>query len=101
MAALAAVVFSSYACDTENPTVPVHATAAVPAYTVRGVVKQATDDTLFVHHEAIDDFADLDGQVIGMDAMVMRFHLAPGLVHGYQEGDKLEFLYFMGGGRWS
>jgi hypothetical protein len=46
-----------------------------------------------VRHEAIPDFADRDGKVVGMGAMVMPFELAPGVaVEGMREGDPVELL---------
>jgi hypothetical protein len=44
-----------------------------------------------VRHEAIPDFADKDGKVVGMGAMVMPFELADGVaVEGVREGDPVE-----------
>ncbi|MGD2083058.1 MAG: copper-binding protein [Chromatiales bacterium] len=67
---------------------------AVRSYTARGVVLEATDDALTVHHEAIDDFVGSDGRVIGMDPMAMRFRRGRGVGAGaVDEGDKIRFRF--------
>jgi len=46
---------------------------------------------LFLHHEAIDDWAGRDGKVEGMDTMTLGFAVAEGVsLEGIQPGDKVE-----------
>lgn len=64
-------------------------------YTVRGEIVRLPAATgprqLSLRHEAIDDFADAAGKVVGMGSMVMPFDLAPGVaLDGLQAGDKVE-----------
>ena len=51
---------------------------------------------VLVRHEAIDDFADATGKVVGMDAMVMPFEVATLLVpRGLSVGEKVEVRFSM------
>jgi Cu/Ag efflux protein CusF len=63
-------------------------------YSVRGEIVSlpgAGARQLSLRHEAIDDFADAGGKVVGMGSMVMPFDLAPGVaLDGLQAGDKVE-----------
>jgi hypothetical protein len=65
-------------------------------YSVRGEVVRIADpgrpgSELLVRHEAIDDFVNRAGDVVGMDAMVMPFPLEPPLsAAGLSVGDKVE-----------
>jgi Cu/Ag efflux protein CusF len=74
------------------------AAAAARRYTVRGEIVTlpspgAGARQIAVRHEAIPDFADRDGKVVGMGAMVMPFELAPGVsVEGMREGDPVELV---------
>lgn len=80
---------------------PERAAAAAPRrYTVRGeVVRVAAPDappSLSLRHEAIPDFADGKGAVVGMSAMVMPFAVAPGVsLAGIEPGDKVRFRFVM------
>lgn len=68
-------------------------------YTVRGKIAQVPvpgrPQTEFqVHHEAIDNFADAEGKVVGMGAMVMGFPLGPGVtLDGLAVGDMVELTF--------
>jgi Cu/Ag efflux protein CusF len=68
-------------------------------YTVRGEVVRLPDPAgpsseLLVRHEAIDDFSDSSGKVVGMPSMVMPFRAgSPALVQGLSVGDKIEFRF--------
>jgi hypothetical protein len=67
---------------------------AVRAYTTRGVVLEVGADAWVVHHEAIDNFVGRNGEVRGMDAMVMRFALGPDLrPEDVNQGEKLRFRF--------
>lgn len=68
-------------------------------YTVRGEVVQVPDaehpgSRFEVRHEAIDNFVDAEGKVVGMSAMVMPFPLAQGVtLNGIEPGDKVEVTF--------
>jgi hypothetical protein len=70
-------------------------------YTVRGEVVAppspvAAGTQVLVRHEAIDDFVDATGKVVGMDAMVMPFDVAPPVAaKGLAVGDKVEIRFTM------
>jgi Cu/Ag efflux protein CusF len=68
-------------------------------YTVRGEVVRAADPArrdgeILVRHEAIPDFTDRGGRVVGMAPMVMPFVVEPlALAQGLAVGDKLEIRF--------
>jgi len=48
---------------------------------------------LMVRHEAVDEFVDVTGELVGMDSMVMEFPVAKDAsVAGLKAGDKIEAL---------
>ena len=62
-------------------------------YTVRGQVVQPPKDasSLYIYHEAIDDWVSREGKVEGMDTMAMPFPVAKGVpLEGIQANDKVE-----------
>jgi hypothetical protein len=65
-------------------------------YTVRGEVRALPGagharNEIVVKHEAIPEYRDETGKVVGMDAMTMPFYLAPGVsADGLKVGDKVE-----------
>jgi Cu/Ag efflux protein CusF len=64
-------------------------------YTVRaeiaGISAAAGSTTLSLRHEAIPDFSDQSGKVVGMSSMVMPFAVAPGIrLDDVRAGDKVE-----------
>lgn len=70
-------------------------------YTVRGEVVKlpapGVPRALAVRHEAIDDFADASGAVVGMSSMVMTFDVAPAVsLDGVGVGDKVELQLAVG-----
>lgn len=71
-------------------------------YTVRGEVVQlppaaAGVRTVSLRHEALDDFADASGTVVGMSAMRMSFEVAPAVsLEDVQVGDKVEVRLAVG-----
>lgn len=79
-------------CSESEPPPP----PAPQTYVVRGVVVQMPDPadpaTAFrVAHEAIEDFQDGEGRVVGMDAMTMDFPLADGVrLRRISVGNKVE-----------
>lgn len=68
-------------------------------YTVRGVVAEMPDQVkpgadFRIKHEAIDTFANAEGKVVGMGAMVMPFPLGPGVrLDGLALGDIVEVTF--------
>ncbi len=73
--------------------------AAPERYRVRGVVRQLPPadrpgGEIHVRHEAIPEFKDADGEVVGMEPMTMPFPLAdPELLAGLEVGDKIEMEF--------
>ena len=68
---------------------PAPPAGAVESYAMRGEVvrmpAQATHE-IVIRHEAVPDFRDDRGQVVGMEAMTMPFSLAPDLPASATEG---------------
>lgn len=68
-------------------------------YVVRGEITMlpvAGDNRaeLKVHHEAIDNFKDSDGKVVGMNAMTMEFPPAKGVdLSNLKKGDKVQLTF--------
>ena len=85
------------ACSASGPP----ADSGTRTYTVRGEVVQApapvaSGAQVLVRHEAIDDFVDATGKVVGMDAMVMPFDVAPAIgAKDLAVGDKVEVRFSM------
>jgi hypothetical protein len=66
-------------------------------YVVRAQVEQTPDaaggHTLFLHHEAIDDWVSRDGKRDGMDSMAMPFPVAKTVpISELRAGDKVEVI---------
>ncbi|HUO85947.1 MAG TPA: copper-binding protein [Thermoanaerobaculia bacterium] len=100
VAALALVLAGCAADREERGAAPADgepAGADVAIYDVRGVVLALPDPArpragMRIRHEAIDDFAGIDGEVVGMDSMTMVFPLAEGVgVGGIEVGDQVAF----------
>jgi Cu/Ag efflux protein CusF len=84
------------ACQGSPPAQP----EAARRYAVRGEIVQVgvagAGAQLLVRHEAIDDFVDASGKVVGMDAMVMPFDVAPPLsAAGLSAGDRVVIRFSM------
>ncbi len=68
------------------------------SFKVKGVVRALpgegrASNELLVKHEAIPDYRDSSGEVVGMMAMTMPFYLAPELsLKGIAEGDAVELV---------
>lgn len=87
-------VLAATACDGGDLSPTAGDADAFPAYSVRGRVLEVSEDALTLHHEAVDDFVGASGKVTGMDAMVMRFHLARRLRDvDLAEGAKVEIRF--------
>ncbi len=84
------------ACGPGTPDAP---PAAPDAYETRGLVRQVPSaerpgSELHLHHEAIPDFKDAGGEVVGMDAMAMPFPVAEAaMLDGLAPGDKVVFTF--------
>lgn len=93
---LALASLASTACNRTEPTASRGQPSAI--YTVRGIVEALPNPEkrtpLEVRHEAIDNFVDSTGAVVGMHAMVMPFPLAEGVsLEGIEPGDKVELTF--------
>ncbi|MCG8456342.1 MAG: copper-binding protein [Holophagales bacterium] len=68
-------------------------------YTTRGIVRQLPETSrpgseLFIHHEEIPEFRDMDGENTGMGSMMMPFPVAePALLDGLEVGDRVSFTF--------
>lgn len=80
------------ACNTAGEKAP---PAAPAVYQVQGEILRLPDATsadLLIRHEAIPDFRDEAGKVVGMDAMTMPFAIAEGVsLAGLAPGDTVKF----------
>jgi hypothetical protein len=101
LAALAALS----GCEDRAASRPSAPPAAAPIrppsaiYTTRGIIRQLPEpgrpQTEFqVEHEAIDNFKNQSGLVVGMNAMIMPFPLGPGVtLDGFNIGDTVEITF--------
>ncbi len=76
------------------------APSAAQRYTVRGEIVRISaageGKEISIRHEAIPDFRDRTGAVVGMMAMVMPFPVKKGLsLDGLSPGDKVRFRFAM------
>lgn len=65
-------------------------------YTVDGVIHALPDvhGEMWIVHEAIPEFKDGTGKIVGMGAMNMGFHLADGVsLEGLEVGDPVTFTF--------
>lgn len=80
---------------------PPPAPSGARAYVVRGEIVQRPSPVVagievLVRHEAIDDFVDASGKVVGMDAMIMPFEVDPSAApKDLVAGDKVEVRFTM------
>lgn len=78
------------------PTATLRAEAVDYEFKVKGVVKvlpktEKEPREILVKHEAIPEYRDSDGAVVGMAAMTMPFYLAPSVkLDGIAVGDPVE-----------
>ena len=81
-------------CNGSSPD-PDESSAA--SYRTRGVVRQLAKgpaQELFIHHEAIPTFVNMDGEVQGMGSMAMPFPVSEtALPDDLQVGDKVSFEF--------
>jgi Cu/Ag efflux protein CusF len=91
--ALAAMLIPACGHKDDTPKTP------DATYTVRGEVDSlpvAGDKTteFRVHHEAIDNFKNEQGKVVGMNSMTMDFPPAKGVdLSNLKKGDKVEMVF--------
>jgi hypothetical protein len=87
--------------ETKRPFEPTAATGPAEAtYTLRGRISALPNppkSALVIHHEELPDFADADGNKIGMDEMEMQFpFLGAGVsLDGLAPGDLVEAVMEM------
>lgn len=98
---LALALSASSACRESGRAPAADSTSELRRYTVRGEIVSlpgaAGPRQLSLRHEAIDDFADASGKVVGMGSMVMPFDLAPEVALGeLRAGDKVEVRIAVG-----
>jgi Cu/Ag efflux protein CusF len=91
LVALAALALSASACNKG-------AEAPAATYTVQGELKSLPqpdgDAVLYVHHEAIPEFVNRQGQKTGMASMSMPFGVPEGVsLEGLAPGDKVELTF--------
>lgn len=97
-AAIAAVLLLA-GCKGEGPAGP--PARSPDRYTLRGEIVRlpapgASPAELSIRHEAIPDFKNAGGEVVGMHAMVMPFAVGPGVsLDGLAPGDKIRFRFAM------
>lgn len=66
-------------------------------YSIKGVVKALpgngrAQNEVLIKHEAVPDYRNRSGEVVGMSAMTMPFYLRPGVSLGdIKVGDSVEF----------
>jgi len=69
----------------------------VHSYDIRGEIVELPDpgdplSGLYIHHEAVDGWVSMEGEVVGMDSMTMPFPVADDLsFEGIEAGDKVTF----------
>ncbi len=90
------------AIGTASCSKPAEAPAVtVESYAMRGEIVRlpaAGTREMVIRHEAVPDFRDEAGKVVGMEAMTMPFTLARGVeIEGLAPGDKVAFTLEM---RW-
>lgn len=103
--AVAALCLMLAHCDSESDHAPGaddHAEkpdARVHTYTVRGRIDRFApadhpDGAVYIRHEAIPDFVNPQGEVVGMQAMTMPFPVDPSAsMDNLAEGDPVEFTF--------
>lgn len=68
----------------------------VQRYTVEGEVVYLPSESVpavTIRHQAVEDFVDMDGEVVGMEAMTMPFPVAEGVeLEGIEPGDPVRFV---------
>ena len=97
---LGALLFSVLAAACGGaPKAP--ATGPDATYSMRGEIVRLPDAgarDIWIRHDAVADFKDSDGKVVGMDSMTMPFELAPdAAIEGLAVGDRVSFRLEM---RW-
>ena len=91
--AIAALLLLACGGEEEAPTEP------DGTYTVRGEISEMGERNLAIHHEAIPDFTNREGEVSGMDSMTMMFHRPESVsLDGIAVGDPVELTFDV---RWS
>ena len=103
VASLSLLLATGLACrDTSRSAPPGQAEDGLRRYTVRAEVVRlpeaaARNREVALRHEAIDDFADASGKVVGMGSMVMPFEVGPAVaLDGVAVGDKVEARFAVG-----
>ncbi|KAB2956719.1 MAG: copper-binding protein [Thermoanaerobaculia bacterium] len=98
--AMSTLLLVAAAC---KPAPPAQVAAAGDAdYRVRGEIvrlPEAPGGEIWIRHEAIPDFEDAEGKVVGMESMSMPFPVGAGVdLAGRAPGDRVSFTLAM---RWN
>jgi hypothetical protein len=86
---------SPQAGESSAEAAPAAPTDTADVYEVRGQLVELPDpedplSSFIVHHEAIDDFRNMEGEIQGMDSMTMPFPLADDVsLEGVSVGDRV------------
>ena len=68
--------------------------SGIPARNTHNYPWDDPDHAMMIQHEAIKDFKNPDGEVIGMMSMTMPFPVGPGVsLEGIQPGDTVQFTF--------
>jgi len=90
-------------CPSQASASPEDSVPSVRRYTIRAEVMglpETRGGDLTLRHEAVDDFTDIAGTVVGMNSMTMSFPVARGAMpHGLKVGDKVEAILVVDWGR--
>lgn len=89
-----ALVLVLVACGGGEPPAP----EPDGSYTVRGRIMEVGESSVAIHHEAIPDFTNREGEVSGMDSMTMMFHRPESVPLAAEVGDAVELTFDV---RWS
>lgn len=90
------ILLALTACSGEAPQNP---SAPPEAYQVQGLIRHLPDadrpvQEILIHHEAIPNFKDDEGHVVGMNAMSMPFPITDrSMIEGLAAGDKIDFEF--------
>lgn len=86
-----ALLFALVACDSDEPA---ESTPPDGTYTVRGEVRDVGPTSIAIHHEAIPEFVNREGEPSGMASMSMMFHRPESLaIDGIETGDPVELTF--------
>lgn len=91
----APLIFSFLACSGQTTTPPpVEHTYTVAAEILKISAPDAPRREVLLAHDAVPDFVDIDGKVVGMAAMTMPFPVSPSVdLSAYQPADRVRATF--------